>query len=152
MNISYRLVTRLFCYMFIFKKFNRLSVIRTCDMLLKWGFLVLYLYYVSSYKLITHNKWFDVRANVCQRRSVFYTQIVILLNFSLFHLHLRIDAMVIQYLCMHITLYVKNVSVVWQYISVLLNLHKLFYKNLFNSSEDVLQCHKSPTDVVLRLI
>ena len=109
MNISYRLVSRLFCYMFIFKKFNRLSVIRTCDMLLKWGFLVLYLYYVSSYKLITHNKWFDVRANVCQRRSVFYTQIVILLNFSLFHLHLRIDAMVIQYLCMHITLYVKNV-------------------------------------------
>ena len=37
-------------------------------------------------------------------------------------------------------------------ISVLFNLHKLFYKNLFNSSEDVLQCHKSPTDVVLRLI
>ena len=95
--------------MFIFKKFNRLSVIRTCDMLLKWGFLVLYLYYVSSYKLITHNKRFDVRANVCQRKSVFYTQIVILLNFSLLHVHLRIDAMVIQYLCMHITLYVKNV-------------------------------------------
>ena len=43
-------------------------------------FFLLHLYYVSSYKLITFNKRSKVRANLCQRKSKFYTQILIFLR------------------------------------------------------------------------
>ena len=54
------------------------SVIRTYGMKIKWHIFVLYLYYVCSYKLITHNKRFNIRANICQRKSEFHPQILIL--------------------------------------------------------------------------
>ena len=76
--------------MLIFKKFNHVSVIRTYGILLKWDFLVLKLCYVCSYKLLRHDKRFNVRANIRQRMSEFYTQTIILIKS-----HLRCDTMVI---------------------------------------------------------
>ena len=51
-------------------------------MLPKDDFLVLYLYFVCSYKLITHDKRFNVIANIFQRIREFYTQRLILLTLS----------------------------------------------------------------------
>ena len=58
-------------------------------MMLMWGFFVLLLYYVCSYKLITSNKTFNVRLNTCQRKKEFYTQISVLLKTSFLHVHAR---------------------------------------------------------------
>ena len=58
-------------------------------MMLMWGFFVLLLYYVCSYKLITSNKTFNVRLNTCQRKRGFYTQISVLLKTSSLHVHVR---------------------------------------------------------------
>ena len=44
-------------------------------------------------QLITNNKSFNVRQNISQRKSRFYTKIMVLLKTSLLHVHLRGDAM-----------------------------------------------------------
>ena len=58
-------------------------------MMLMWGIFVLWLYYVCSYKLITSNKRFNVRANICQRKREFYGQTIFLLKTSLLHVYLK---------------------------------------------------------------
>ena len=64
-------------------------------MIIKWGFFGFYLYCVCSYKLITDKKIFSLRGNICQLKSEFYTQILILLKPSLLHVHLRSGAIAI---------------------------------------------------------
>ena len=82
--------------MLLLEKFNYISVIKNYGMTLKWVFFfILYLFYVCSYRLITQNERFIVRANICQRKSEFYTHISILLKLSLVHIHLKSDAKVI---------------------------------------------------------
>ena len=78
-----------------FKKFNRINVIKTYRTIIKWYFFVLYVYYISSYKLITDSKRFNLTKKMCHRKSEFWTQILILLKPLLIHVHLRNDAMVI---------------------------------------------------------
>ena len=43
-------------------------------------FFLLYVYYVCSDKVITHNKRFNITAKMGQRKSEFCTQILILLK------------------------------------------------------------------------
>ena len=150
-NISWKLVSKLCFYMLLFKKFNHVSIIRTYVMIFEWEFFGTYLCYVRSYKLITNNKRFDVRPYIYQRNSEFYTQILILLK-PLRHVHLRSDPMVMQQICMYITLYVKNVSIIYQYISILINFSQLYFNKLFNRNKDFLQCHKNLTNFLFRLI
>ena len=45
-----------------------------------------------SWQLITNNKRFNVRESVSQRINRFYTQIMVLLKPTLFHVHLRNNA------------------------------------------------------------
>ena len=59
LNILYRLVIKFFCYVLLSKKYNHVIVIRTYGMIIKWQFFVPYLYYLFSYKLITHDKTID---------------------------------------------------------------------------------------------
>ena len=93
LNISYRFVTKFFCSILLFKKLNHVSVI---SMILNGEFFVLCFYYVRSCKLIICNKRFNVRANTCQRKSEFHTQILILLKPSLIHVRLTSDIMDIK--------------------------------------------------------
>ena len=53
---------------------------------------------------------------------------------------------------MYITLYFKNVSIIFHSISILIDFSKLNYYSLFNSSKDFRHYHKIPTNFVLRLI
>ena len=55
---------------------------------------LLYLYYVSSYKLVPHNKRFNATANICHHKSHFYAQILIYFKPSFLLAHLRSDCMV----------------------------------------------------------
>ena len=48
---------------------------------------------ISSDQLMTNNKILNVRANINQRKSGFYTQIIILLKPPLLHVHLLGDAL-----------------------------------------------------------
>ena len=82
-------------------------------------FFILYMCYVCSYTLITQNKRFTERANICQRKSEFYTQISILLKPSCTPKKLCYRYIVIM--CMYINLYVKNVSTICQYVAILFN-------------------------------
>ena len=83
----------------LLEKFNYIGVIKNYGMTLKWGGggggFILYLFYLCSYRLITQNERFIVRANICQRKSEFYTHISILLKLSLVHVHLKSNAKVI---------------------------------------------------------
>ena len=81
--------------MLLFKKFSHVSVVRIYRTIIRWDFFVLYVYYVCSFKLITENKRFNVGEKICQRKSEFCTQILILLKPSLIHVHLTNDSMVI---------------------------------------------------------
>ena len=56
--------------------------------------------------------------NLYQSKSEFYIHILTLLKPSLIHVHLRNDITAIQKLCIYITLYVKNLSIIYQYISL----------------------------------
>ena len=58
----------------------------------------IYLYYVCSYKLIPGSKRFNVRGDICQRKSEFYTHVLILtfkLIKKLLIVYLRSDAKVL---------------------------------------------------------
>ena len=92
LNILYRIVTRLFFYMLIFKKWDHVSAIRTYGMINKCQFSVLSLYYVCTCNLIIHNKRLNVKGSICQFNRESYTQILILLKSSLVHVRLRSDA------------------------------------------------------------
>ena len=81
--------------MLLLKKLNHVSVIRTYNMIFKAKFLVLYLYYACSYKLITRKKRFNAKANICQHKNEFYLQILILLKPYLLDLYFRSDALAI---------------------------------------------------------
>ena len=65
--------------------------------------------------------------------------------------HLRNDALTIKALGIR-TLYVKNISIIWQYLSVLFNFCNVYHYNLFSPSIDFLQCHKFVTNLVSKLI
>ena len=79
---------------------------------------------------IPHNKIFNIKANICQRKSTFHTQMLIWLKSSLIRAHLRSDAMAIQQLAIYMRLYVENLSIIYQYISTLINFSKLYYYSL----------------------
>ena len=81
--------------MLLFQKFNNVSVVRASRTITKWDCFVLYLYYVCSFKFIRKSEIFNVGEKICQRKSEFCTQILILLKPSLIHVHLRNDSMVI---------------------------------------------------------
>ena len=53
-------------------------------------------------QLITNNKSFNVRQNISQGKSRFYTKIMVFLKPSLLHVHLRGDAMALQQLLMYL--------------------------------------------------
>ena len=89
-------------------------------MILTWEFLVLLLYYLCSYKLITSHKTFNVRLNTCQRKREFYTQISVLLKTLSLHVHVRSSYGYIIIVYLHHTICEKfnyNMSV---YISIIL--------------------------------
>ena len=65
--------------------------------------------------------------------------------------HLINDAPTIKALGIR-TLYVKNISIIWQYVSVLFNFCNLHHNNLFSPSIDFLQCHKFLTNLASKLI
>ena len=77
---------------------------------------------------------------------------------SLLHVHLRSDAMVLLWLCIYITIYLKKYlehANIYPYCSILINciFQFIFFKTkLFNLSKDFLQCYRSPNNFVLRLI
>lgn len=80
--------------MLLFKNFNDVKLIRTYGMIPKWYYFVVQLYYVCSFKLITHNKSFNARVIICQHKTECYIHTLILLKPSSLHVHLRRDPMV----------------------------------------------------------
>ena len=52
---------------------------------------------IKSYSdlLVTNNKRFNVRVNISQCKSTFYTQILVLLKYKLLYVHLRADAIAV---------------------------------------------------------
>ena len=47
--------------------------------------------------------------------------------------------------------YLKNVSVIRQYIFILFNFSRLYYYNLFNSTNNFLQCYESAINFLIKL-
>ena len=66
--------------MLLFNNFNHVHVIKTYGMMLMWGLFILRLYNFCSYKIITNNKRYNVRANMCQLKREFFKQITISLK------------------------------------------------------------------------
>ena len=51
---------------------------------------------------MTKHKSFNVRQNMSQRKIRYYTQIRVILKPLLLHVHLRVEAMALQQLCMYL--------------------------------------------------
>lgn len=122
--------------MLLFKKFNHVSVIKIYGMVLMLECFVLLLYYVCSYKLITSNKTFNVRLNMCQHKREFYKQISLLLKSLFLNVHVRSSYTYITIVYVHHTICEK--------CNYNMSIH-------FISSNDFSLCHKSPTNFLLRL-
>ena len=104
--------------------------------MLMWECFALLLCYVCSYKLITSNKTFNVRLNMCQHKREFYKQISLLLKALFLHVHVRSSYTYITIVYVHHTICVKC-----NY-----NMSKHFI-----SSNDFSPWHKSPTNFLLSL-
>ena len=138
-------------YQLTINNFHHVSVIETCDMMLTWEIFPLWLYNICSYKLNTSNKRFYIRANICQRKREFCTQIINLLKTSLLHVHRRSGYSYIKVVYVHHTI-CHSVSIICQYIVILFNFSELYYHNLLNSSNHFCRDDKTPTNFHLSWI
>ena len=115
------------------------------------------LYYWTKAKkvylqLITNNKIFNLSQNISQRKSRFYTKIMLFLKLSLLHVHLRGDDNIIAVTAVVdvLTVYLRNVSLIGRYISLLFNFNNFYYYNFGSLIEDFLQCYKIENNFLLR--
>ena len=103
-------------------------------------------------QLITNNKIFNLSQNISQRKSRFYTKIMLFLKLSLLHVHLRGDDIIIAVTAVVdvLTVYLRNVSLIGRYISLLFNFNNFYYYNFGSLIEDFLQCYKIENNFLLR--
>ena len=104
-----------------------------------------------SVQLITNNKSFNVRQNISQGKSRFYTKIIVFQKPSLLHVDLRGDLRGFIAVADVLTVYLKNVSLICRYISPLFNFINLYYQTCDSLIEDFLQCHKIQNNFFLWL-
>ena len=104
------------------------------------------------FQLITNNKRLNVWQNISQRKSRFYTKIMVFLKLSLLHVHLRGDAMALQQLFTYmVSICEKCVFNMSMYIFLLFNFNNFCYYTFGSLIEDYLQCHKIQNNFLLRL-
>ena len=77
-------------------------------------------------QLISNNQSFNARQNISQRKSGFYTRIMVFLKLSLLHVNLRGDAMALRQLFMYLP-YMWKMRLYFVYIYIYIYIYKYIY-------------------------